>query len=263
MTMTTSGEYNTSKATKLQPEEVPGVVIDLQYFDAAIELQYPDAKERAKAYAKEPWKYYSNPVHGYLSTRKVMLDEFEKEMEEAGSEKWDRIKQEMGRIAALRKRFEENELKKSLMKELDRCRQNLRGCLQGSTSGRGEPVHKRLIKPNKRRDTKPAAPQQLKGETLPEQGVDHRQGIKREGLDGFKAAVMYFTKEESSNSWKGFTHSHYKAQYPNQKLAMRDILTDNKDNPLSQTHNQEELRYFHFPANNMEWIEVGFFSTSR
>ncbi|KAI0550059.1 hypothetical protein F4679DRAFT_218468 [Xylaria curta] len=80
---------------------------------------------------------------------------------------------------------------------------------------------------------------------------------KREETEGFKAGVMYFKKSESgNNAWKGHSHKNCKETYPNQKLSMRKILhPKNTKNPLTHMPHGDELRYFHFPANNMEWIE--------
>lgn len=262
--MATISEANQLGPDRLRPEKGPfDRYIDLQYFDVPIELQSLDVRQRGKACAEEPWKYCTNPVHGYLSSRQGKLDEFEKEMKEADRDKWDRVQRETTRIAALNKRFRENELKKSLMEELDGCYQALRRRLHGDTPRRRGPVHRRLIKSKdyKQRNTKPASPQQLNGKTPPDEAADQHENMKSEGLNSFKAAVMYFNRTGSDNPQDGFPHSAYRAEYPIQKFAMWDILSDSEQNPLR--HNGEVLRYFHFPANNMEWIEVSFFFLHR
>ncbi|KAI1454279.1 hypothetical protein F4805DRAFT_460944 [Annulohypoxylon moriforme] len=44
--------------------------------------------------------------------------------------------------------------------------------------------------------------------------------------------------------------------FPNQKVSVRELLTGNSaaTNPLLQ-HDQDAIRYFHLPANNMDWVE--------
>lgn len=47
-------------------------------------------------------------------------------------------------------------------------------------------------------------------------------------------------------------------QFPNQKLPVKDLLF-NKDigtNPLMRACADNEIRYFHLPGNNMDWVEA-------
>ena len=47
-------------------------------------------------------------------------------------------------------------------------------------------------------------------------------------------------------------------EFPNQKISLQELLyeKDPAKNPLSRPCANEEIRYFHLPANNMEWAEV-------
>lgn len=63
--------------------------------------------------------------------------------------------------------------------------------------------------------------------------------------------MIFFKKSEP------FTDTHYPDQFPDQRIALQDLLY-NKDiatNPLIQKCEDDEIRYFHLPSNNMEWIE--------
>jgi len=45
--------------------------------------------------------------------------------------------------------------------------------------------------------------------------------------------------------------------FPNQKISIKDLLADNEEsNPLMQPCEDDMIRYFHLPANNMIWVEV-------
>lgn len=93
----------------------------------------------------------------------------------------------------------------------------------------------------------------------------------RTAEDGFKAGFMYFKKkDESSDFWEGYTHPSSKFgdynknnKYPHQKLTMRETLGDDKESPLREAFEGDDLRYFHFPGNNMSWIEVSPFPQTR
>jgi hypothetical protein len=46
-------------------------------------------------------------------------------------------------------------------------------------------------------------------------------------------------------------------EFPNQKISVKTLLAEDKRiNPLMQPCEDNMIRYFHFPANNMIWVEV-------
>lgn len=75
---------------------------------------------------------------------------------------------------------------------------------------------------------------------------------------GFKAGAMYFRKNinETMDGYTPQDMTKLKGIFPDQKIAMKDILTKSQDNPLTQACPEDAIRYFHFPSNNMHWIEV-------
>ena len=79
-----------------------------------------------------------------------------------------------------------------------------------------------------------------------------------ERLYGIKACAMYFEKEVTSGTWVGYDHSNcrLKGGFPNQKILMDEILNEENDNPLMEPCPENKIRYFHFPTNNMSWVEV-------
>lgn len=67
-----------------------------------------------------------------------------------------------------------------------------------------------------------------------------------------KASVVYF-KDSRPYDVPGINNS-----FPNQKLSIAELLSDDRDyNPLMQPCVEGMIRYFHLPANNMHWVEVG------
>jgi hypothetical protein len=87
---------------------------------------------------------------------------------------------------------------------------------------------------------------------------------KPENEYGFKACAIYFKK--SDDGWQPDTHNHPKfkdGKFPNQKISVHDLIQPSSGaymNPLSEPCGEDRLRYFHFPSNNMRWIEVGTYS---
>lgn len=73
---------------------------------------------------------------------------------------------------------------------------------------------------------------------------------------GIKSNVIFVKSSEP------YTHPNpaFQGEFPNQKIPLADLLDSNKDtNPLAWDCESDMIRYFHFPANNMSWIEVRLF----
>ncbi|RYO91624.1 hypothetical protein DL766_003197 [Monosporascus sp. MC13-8B] len=77
-------------------------------------------------------------------------------------------------------------------------------------------------------------------------------------MSGFKAYAMYFKKASDKGTWIGKTckNQNIPGEFPNQKIPMDKILTGEHENPLMQKCPRDTIRYFHFPTNNMSWIET-------
>jgi len=45
-------------------------------------------------------------------------------------------------------------------------------------------------------------------------------------------------------------------EFPHQKISIRQLLYNKRETPLTRIENDDQLRYFHLPANNMAWVEV-------
>lgn len=88
--------------------------------------------------------------------------------------------------------------------------------------------------------------------------MDTEDDVELEPLYGLKANAMFFKKAKDKDTWVGRNSDHrrYTGHFPNQKISMHEILHEPDDNPLRQECSPDEIRYFHFPTNNMSWIEV-------
>lgn len=67
-------------------------------------------------------------------------------------------------------------------------------------------------------------------------------------------ANMIFFKDS-----KKYTDKDYPDKFPNQKIPIDELLynRDERTNPLVKRCPENMIRYFHLPANNMSWVEVG------
>lgn len=75
-------------------------------------------------------------------------------------------------------------------------------------------------------------------------------------LDDLKANVMYFKKKSDQNHPEPYDHPDLGDKFPNQKVPLSLLLEDNSKNPLMWKCEENMIRYFHIPANNMSWVEV-------
>lgn len=83
--------------------------------------------------------------------------------------------------------------------------------------------------------------------------------VQQEPMYGFRASAIYFKKD--GDEWTGYTHNASKFigeyEFPNQKISVHDLLEGPEStNPLHEHCRSDTIRYFHFPTNNMSWIEV-------
>ncbi|KAI1390408.1 uncharacterized protein F4822DRAFT_401845 [Hypoxylon trugodes] len=83
-----------------------------------------------------------------------------------------------------------------------------------------------------------------------ESGVDGSTGSQNLSADSLAQAPVIFFKDGKSCSIPGRDN-----HFPRQKFPVEELLTENAaTNPLMQ-HDEEAIRYFHLPANNMGWVE--------
>ncbi|KAH0531752.1 hypothetical protein TsFJ059_000543 [Trichoderma semiorbis] len=69
---------------------------------------------------------------------------------------------------------------------------------------------------------------------------------------------MYFEKE-GDRQWRGKQYGDIdtsSGEFPNQKVKMDTILSKTAKNRKLFERDEKSIKYFHFPANHMEWIET-------
>ncbi|KAI9899368.1 hypothetical protein N3K66_005829 [Trichothecium roseum] len=91
-------------------------------------------------------------------------------------------------------------------------------------------------------------------------GADHHGDTTASRLAhcGFKAGVIYFRRNRNGSNWIGETVSNdilSDGEFPHQKMSVDDILGPETNNPLRIGCHEDNIRWFHFPTNNMGWIE--------
>jgi len=74
-------------------------------------------------------------------------------------------------------------------------------------------------------------------------------------VDSEIKASMIFFKNSRPYDIPGLDNT-----FPNQKIPVKNLLADDLDaNPLMQPCDDNMIRYFHLPANNMIWVEVSLY----
>jgi hypothetical protein len=76
-------------------------------------------------------------------------------------------------------------------------------------------------------------------------------------LDYLKANVVYFKRRPGLDYPEPYNHPDLRGKFPNQKIPL-NLLEKNERNPLMWRCEENMIRYFHNPGNNMSWIEVGY-----
>ncbi len=264
------------------------VYIDMQYAQHNFHDQLK--------FAKEPWKYCENDINCYLGLRfehrekfkqklkemdeefKIKLREMEgrikereedeefqkklKEMQDSnGGKRLKRVEHEEKRIRQARinlftkKEKMIEQLKSRKMKWKEEVKEKREAYVKGVEQ-------RRLWYPQnwiRDRQLDLALLERVKSWNIETEAEPEDETLKPEPEKeyGFKACAIYFKKTE--DGWGPDTHAHkgFKdGKFPNQKISVHDLLQPSSDNPLSEKCEENQLRYFHFPSNNMRWIEV-------
>lgn len=87
------------------------------------------------------------------------------------------------------------------------------------------------------------------GNTLP-----HNDNDANYGYNGW---LIEFRNSE--NGTVGVSNESFNGDFPHQKMSIEKLLYNKAESPLKRSDDKSRLRYFHLPANNMEWVEVGLF----
>jgi hypothetical protein len=97
----------------------------------------------------------------------------------------------------------------------------------------------------------PAAPR--------ERSRDSFSGLRNDDCHGFNAHSIWFRDSMP------YDHPGLPNHFPNQTIPVHDLLDDHNpfQSPIVEPCSEGTIRYFHFPANNMGWVEVSNRNQSR
>lgn len=153
------------------------------------------------------------------------------------------IEDEEDRIEIVRQRFRRDYQKIGLLSNVAESRRGLIQHLHQRAEERRRPLNNR-------------------SDILEEERNSEEVDINESPLDDFKAGFMYFEKRPIGD-WQGkaYKDDNLSADFPNQKVTLKDILST-KSRQLFRCEG-DNIKYFHFPANHMEWIEASFRSDYR
>ncbi|KAM0318247.1 hypothetical protein ACHAO8_001940 [Botrytis cinerea] len=101
---------------------------------------------------------------------------------------------------------------------------------------------------NKDKILKEVAKWDLPGDLVAEEGKDVRDG---DGY-GFTVSKITLEKEKSDNAADTASFNKYQMK----RYSVLEVLEPKDGHDPWARENTESIRYFHFPANNMEWIEM-------
>ncbi|KAI1080443.1 hypothetical protein F5B20DRAFT_580109 [Whalleya microplaca] len=261
------------------PQEVFDVYIDKQFISS-------DCKDK-EDYAREPWSYSRDKRGTYLSIRYSKREEFLGKLEDhdkivvnneieriqTTADKffiWDAKKPLQGMLRDQRNgwrnavRHEMEKLKKEVSEdEKDiprkeryiRTLQLLKEQWDHGESNQPEPKSpkwlRRLGIPIRQPPDDERAPDQ--DLNMEEENVRSQKSNEVDEFHGFKAGVMYFAQDGSKLS--GRDRPGCIGTFPNQKMLVSNILKSDEGNILAEKCPPNCFRYFHFPSNNMTWIE--------
>ncbi|KAF7533567.1 hypothetical protein G7054_g6956 [Neopestalotiopsis clavispora] len=188
--------------------------------DRFVDTSYIKVNSSEEKYLEAPWYHYKNPLASYLSLRFAEKDGFREILEDVSTDDWNRVVHEIERVNLDRQ---------------NQCKTPSPCICQPKIFDFLSTVH-------------PSQAPEVHGADDP--------------YHGFRAGAMYFKKridgtlDGITSSNEKYSNEKYKpTKFPNQKIALADILDNADGNPLSEKRPDGEVRYFHFPSNNMEWIE--------
>ncbi|KAK0619465.1 hypothetical protein B0T14DRAFT_208799 [Immersiella caudata] len=253
-------EADSDAARGVLGDRLIDIHIDIQFAKIVPERNAPGY---AKKYAKEPWKHCRDAPNTFLSIRVDSRDEFMRQLKNLDRAKHDRVQHEIDRIKKTRLRFETNKDKRRMLDALRASQGAWRVEVVDNVDDYLEETLNKDAAVYGHRDRDIALLHRLKRNwSLPQKdeppSEDSHQ-VKPKDPDpehGFKACAMYFSPAHDGTGWVGASakHSEFIGKFPNQKIPVRQLLQENEDNPLTKNEGNY-LRYFHFPANNMSWIE--------
>jgi hypothetical protein len=241
-----------------------------------------------------PERLQDDPLVSYFrcryKEREALLSHFEERFKEK-KYKFERVKQELTRIEELRSEFHTThkyhmdrlrDAREAWMKEAkEKCAERIQTVQESVESLRGKTDHKSLSQLSRKLDelrilsrvptltvedppltnstkSRSSTSSRDSGNSAisPSKAIDTTSTIRSTEISqpdpdhGFMVSMITLRKKAPKSSYVNFEMD---------KLPVNKALDGTPDNPLKQRCEHCEpdtLRYFHFPANNMDWVEV-------
>jgi len=248
--------------------------------DVHIDLQYAKHGCTREAFVAEPWNNCKDHTNTFLSLRFNKREDFRSKL---GEKEWKRVEHEEDRIEQTRVNFvfyvKKNHEEKR--KRIEQTRgetvsdAELRDIIgpdimtrlkQAKQAWKAEVMKKREeyaaeIQKHPPRSRNPTLDLELlervKFWAIDDDIAKSKLQPKTDLEYGFKACAIYF--QNNGSGYEKYKHENpnfLPGDFPNQKMPVHNILADEARNPLAELCPPNRLRYFHFPSNNMRWIEV-------
>lgn len=247
-----------------------------------------------RSFTQFPWTFlYDNPntdrgddFQAYLWVRFDKHSRFISELEKINPDRVQELRRNLEKLSKDREDFVKYGPKRRLLASLGGWSEKWKSSRRDAV-GRHGGMPGRLVrsatswprrnppKSNKREECQPSVADEPAAETkacnppTSAQRAAEANSIPRDEQgfgNHYNVGVMRFERKPGSTSFAGAAFDLPSAPggktqlFPNQRVPVDDILSKDeakiKVNPLAAKCGKDELRYIHFPANNMSWIEV-------
>ncbi|KAK7409062.1 hypothetical protein QQX98_008766 [Neonectria punicea] len=266
-----------------------------EVFDFPIDVWWAKPRTDPTEYAKEPWKHFREAHHAYLSIRLSKRDDFlaniNPETRTRVDHEIERIQQTRAKFSsdenkkvlvqclsdyrlawkqevAARMSEYKDETEKGERRETEdaeRFRDEAKLLNQVSPelqelTNKANECDRHKKKYQRGREVLERVSRAISSGTWIEQEQTNESlpTTKSEDLYDLKAGVIYLKRTNPGSDWLGHTVDCPllgESKFPNQKIMVNDILNATEENPLMSPCDKDTIRWFHFPSNNMEWIE--------
>lgn len=233
-----------------------------EHQDVFVDMQYAKHGCTQEDFLAKPWECCKDPTNTYLSLR---FDQRERFKSNLNDKQLKRVKHEEERIEQTRVNFSSYDRKKQTMDDLKKARREWKTEVKTKCEEYAKKIQEKKpklpLRWNRSQELDLRLLERVKAWDVDDDPFNSRLIPHLEPEYGFKACAMYFEEDKKGAGYDKFTYNHPKflpGSFPNQKLLVHDLLEDRDNNPLSEPCQPNQLRYFHFPTNNMRWIEVSY-----
>ncbi|KAH7309885.1 hypothetical protein B0I35DRAFT_440765 [Stachybotrys elegans] len=272
-----------------QPDKPLGdIFVDLQFTNSFDHLATEEAERiLQEKFATQPWSFFKDAKSTYLGLRFDMRERFLKHLDQSDPATARQVRQEIERIRKARLKFNTLGEKAKLLRQLRESHQAWRVDVQTRlpTSKKEvesgylrhrEEFQRRLgelkkaerktmrFRKDRHRIRDLALLRRIEGWDVHEEREQQRDAepeptqpmLAGEPTFDVNAYAIYFkSTEDGGYIGTDYQHDWLSGHFPSQKVSAHRLLRkNNAKNPLTMRA-EDHLRYFHFPTNDMGWIE--------